>query len=243
MKRPVAILLANILFAIAVALAAASPALCFSGAEHHVIRSLTSSDSPYTPARDEDFFFCDASGGAVTVDLPTAYGGGRVISIKKTDSSSNFCTLARTGSDTIDGQTSTSAKVQYALRTVTDQAAAKWAKEAPDYVDVSDAVSVTVSGATTLSITSGVISELQNITMSATATIKVPAGNHSPQFLVLNICQDGTGGRTPTVQGDTGITIKGSFPTFTTTASKCDICGLIYTASNTWQISGCSQNE
>ena len=34
---------------------------------------------------------CDASGGAVTINLPAATGTGRIITIKKTDSSSNAC--------------------------------------------------------------------------------------------------------------------------------------------------------
>lgn len=47
----------------------------------------------------------DASGGAVTVTLPPSLAvSGKVIIIKKTDTSANQVTVAGTGADTIDGQ-------------------------------------------------------------------------------------------------------------------------------------------
>ena len=46
--------------------------------------------------------------------------------------------------------------------------------------------------------------------MTATATIHIPARTHSPQFLVLRVCEDGSGAETPTITGDSGITIGGT---------------------------------
>lgn len=84
---------------------------------------------------------------------------------------------------------------------------------------------------------------LQNVTMSASATVTVVPGNWIGQFMILNICQDGTGGWTPTINHTVGITIKGGLPTWTTTASKCDILGMMYTKALVWQITGYILNE
>lgn len=56
----------------------------------------------------------DASGGAVTITLPTAVGNtGHTFSIKKADSSGNTVTIATTGGQTIDGSATAVIKVQY----------------------------------------------------------------------------------------------------------------------------------
>ena len=56
----------------------------------------------------------DASSGNVTVTLPLASAStGYRFDIKRIDSSGNTCAIARSGSDTIDGQTSYSIPVQY----------------------------------------------------------------------------------------------------------------------------------
>lgn len=57
---------------------------------------------------------CDASAGTVTVSLYTAVGNaGRKISVKKTDTSTNSCTLDANGSQTIDGALTASMANQY----------------------------------------------------------------------------------------------------------------------------------
>lgn len=109
----------------------------------------------------------------------------------------------------------------------------------PDDVSV---IATTVSGTTalTLPLTGHV---LENITMAASATIDIPAPSWIGQFMVTNVCQNGTGGYTPIIAGGGGVTLKGTYPTPTTTANKCDICGWAATGSSTWQLSGCSQNQ
>jgi len=105
---------------------------------------------------------------------------------------------------------------------------------------------------TTATLTSGTLTltlpthghSLQNLTIAGTGTILIPAGNWLGQSLALNICQDSTGGFLATVQGAASptITIRGGFPTWTLTPNLCDICGLIYTTTSTWVITGCKQN-
>ena len=57
---------------------------------------------------------CDTSGGGFTVTLPAASGSnGWIYNIKKISSDGNTLTIARTGSDVIDGQTSLSITTQY----------------------------------------------------------------------------------------------------------------------------------
>jgi hypothetical protein len=62
---------------------------------------------------------CNATSGAVTITLPTAAGiQGRAFQVKKTDSSSNSCSLATTGGQSIDGATSVALSTQYSLKKV-----------------------------------------------------------------------------------------------------------------------------
>jgi len=84
---------------------------------------------------------------------------------------------------------------------------------------------------------------LQNVTYSGNATTVVNYGSWIGQFMTLNICQDSTGGRSVSIGRQTGVTIKGTFPVWTTTANKCDIVGMVYSASGIWQITGYLQNE
>ena len=65
--------------------------------------SLTSADSPYTILSTDSVLVCDCSGGAITLNLPSATGNdGRMLIIKKTDSSANVVTITPDGSDTCD---------------------------------------------------------------------------------------------------------------------------------------------
>jgi Zn-dependent alcohol dehydrogenase len=65
----------------------------------------------YTAAANE-FVPCDASGGAFTVTLPAATSG-RVVTVKKTDSSTNGVSVAP-ASGTIDGAATATVYPQYA---------------------------------------------------------------------------------------------------------------------------------
>ena len=95
---------------------------------HDKLTSVNNAASPYTVVATDTYIACDASSGAVTINLPAATGTGREISVKKTDSSSNACTPTRNGTDTIDGATSYSLTVQYASSKVVDQVSGAWGR-------------------------------------------------------------------------------------------------------------------
>jgi hypothetical protein len=83
-----------------------------SGTSH----SSTSTASDYT-ASDGDLVLVDASGGPVTVTLPSP-SDGQVVDVKKTDTSENPVTIATPNTETIDGQSSHSFSGDYVSRTI-----------------------------------------------------------------------------------------------------------------------------
>lgn len=72
-----------------------------------VISSMVSkafADSPYTVPAWGYHIDVDASGGAVTVNIPTAVGNvGALIEVRKTDASANTVTVDGNGAETING--------------------------------------------------------------------------------------------------------------------------------------------
>lgn len=84
--------------------------------EEHVWITVSKS-SNYT-ASIYEFVLVDASGGNVTITLPSP-GDDVIVGVKKTDSSSNTVTIATPGSETIDGSSSISTSDQYATRIIT----------------------------------------------------------------------------------------------------------------------------
>lgn len=70
--------------------------------------------SSYTVASSDTVVFANATTGNVTITLPAASGlAGYRFYIKRIDGSANSVTIARTGTDTIDGQTSFTLDLQY----------------------------------------------------------------------------------------------------------------------------------
>ncbi len=75
--------------------------------------------SNYTISGTDVVVFANATSGNVTITLPTASSNaGYRFYVKRIDSSANTCTIARSGADTIDGQTSVSLDLQYMSLTV-----------------------------------------------------------------------------------------------------------------------------
>lgn len=72
------------------------------------------------------FQYVDASGGSVTVTLPTAAANGKMFVIKRTDNSVNTVTVQRAGSDLIDGQVSWTIPQFNALALQSVQLSAWW---------------------------------------------------------------------------------------------------------------------
>ena len=82
----------------------------------NAVTAIDNTDSPYTPLLSDYTIVCDATGGAITVDLPAAAGtmfDGKILNIKKTDSSGNAVTIDGNAAETLDGSTTKVISVQY----------------------------------------------------------------------------------------------------------------------------------
>jgi hypothetical protein len=77
---------------------------------------MVSKTANYT-ASENDGVLADASGGAITVTLPTPATGANV-AVKKVDSSSNSVTVSQSGTETIDGSASITLTEQYEALTL-----------------------------------------------------------------------------------------------------------------------------
>jgi hypothetical protein len=88
------------------------------GAAYNPGPSITSPS--YTVGAYDRYLDCNATGNAVALNLPAATGSGRLISFKKTDSSTNACTITCGGSDKIDGVATDALTSQYAGLTLRD---------------------------------------------------------------------------------------------------------------------------
>ncbi len=74
----------------------------------------TQTGTSYTVTTTDTVVFADATSNNVTITLPAASGvAGYRFYIKRIDSSGNTVTIARSGSDTIDGMTSFTLDLQY----------------------------------------------------------------------------------------------------------------------------------
>jgi hypothetical protein len=81
--------------------------------------STATKTSNYTITGTDVVIFADATSGNVTITLPTASANaGYRFYVKRIDASANTCSVARSGSDTIDGQTSITVGSQYDSYTV-----------------------------------------------------------------------------------------------------------------------------
>jgi len=81
--------------------------------------------SSYTITGNDAIIFANASSGNVTITLPVASGlTGYRCYVKRIDGSANTCSVARSGSDTIDGQTSVSLDLQYTSLTLASDGSA-----------------------------------------------------------------------------------------------------------------------
>ena len=81
--------------------------------------------SNYTISGTDVVVFANATSGNVTITLPTASANaGYRFYVKRIDGSANTCSVARSGSDTIDGQTSISLDLQYTSLTLVSDGSA-----------------------------------------------------------------------------------------------------------------------
>lgn len=93
---------------------------------HETVTTITSVASPYTVLSTDSNIRCDASTAAVTINLPAASATKRELLVKKIDSSANTCTVARNGTDTIDGATSVVLSTRYATTKLQDASSGLW---------------------------------------------------------------------------------------------------------------------
>ncbi len=76
--------------------------------------AIVTKTSTYTATANDFTILCDATGGAITINLPAASGcARRIYNIKKIDSSGNGVTIDGNASETIDGSTTKSTTTQY----------------------------------------------------------------------------------------------------------------------------------
>lgn len=79
------------------------------------------------PTATDYLILCDATSGAITVNLPAvASSAGRVLVVKKTDASINSVTLDGNGAETIDGAATKILATQYAVLNIQCNGAAWW---------------------------------------------------------------------------------------------------------------------
>jgi len=90
--------------------------------------SITSVASPYTVTASNGVILVNASGGAITINLPASSGAfGREYIIKRTDATiTNAVNITANGTDTIDGQATVSLTAQYQSFTIISDGAGHW---------------------------------------------------------------------------------------------------------------------
>jgi hypothetical protein len=80
----------------------------------------------YTATIFDSTILCDATSASLTVTLPAASGlAGRLFNIKKIDSTTNTVTIAPSGADTVDGDTSAIIELQW-VNVVVHSDGANW---------------------------------------------------------------------------------------------------------------------
>ncbi len=87
-------------------------------------RTITATGSP---ASSDYLILCDATSGAITLNLPAAASSiGRVLVIKKIDASGNTVTIDGNGAETIDGAATKVLSAQYAIVNIQCDGATWW---------------------------------------------------------------------------------------------------------------------
>ena len=89
--------------------------------------AVTTVDAAYTVEFEDGLILANSTGGALTVTLPLAATmTGRVVTVKRVNGGGNNVTIARSGSDTLDGATSLTLSSQYQSYTLQSDGSAGW---------------------------------------------------------------------------------------------------------------------
>lgn len=75
--------------------------------------AISSKNADYTITSSDCTILCTGGAGGITMTLPAANSSSNIIIIRKIDAGAGAITVARAGSDTIDGATSISLAAQY----------------------------------------------------------------------------------------------------------------------------------
>lgn len=89
--------------------------------------NLVAKTGNYSATRADQFITVDATSAPVTITLPTAVTQkGLLIYIKKIDASANVVTVARSGSDTIDGDTTATMNARWTASGFVSDGGTQW---------------------------------------------------------------------------------------------------------------------
>jgi hypothetical protein len=89
--------------------------------------AVASKTAAYTITSNDGLVLADVSGGAFSLTLPAASSNsGKILRVKKKDSSTNSVTISRAGSDLIDGATSKTLSIQYESLTLISDGTSTW---------------------------------------------------------------------------------------------------------------------
>lgn len=102
-----------------------SSAYHISQSQYDTINTLSTKTADYTATSTDGTLLVDATSGTVTITLPAA-SSRKEFHIKKIDSSVNAVSVARAGSDTIEGNTSASLAAQYNSITLYSDGTSTW---------------------------------------------------------------------------------------------------------------------
>jgi hypothetical protein len=98
-----------------------------SGPSNHGVKSITSSDSPYTVTEIDELIRVDTTSGNVTINLPAiATSDGRELNIKRVSGGNNIVTIDANSTETIDGNTTLVIYAKYMGYTLRADAASEW---------------------------------------------------------------------------------------------------------------------
>jgi len=173
---------------------------------HWTETAINFASSPYTVLAADTVITCDATSGAVVINLPASSGGGRQITFKKIDSTANACTPTRASTDLIDGQTTLSPAltVQYAVASLVDTSSGVWSRTHVNQL----------TGDVTGISTANVVGKINGGAFPASAT--VVGSNSSSQPIAATLANTdiwiGTAGNLPApfpVTGDSSMTAGG----------------------------------
>lgn len=84
------------------------------------------SSTPYTVTYSNSYVYVDALSSAITIQLPAATASGRVLNLKKIDTSGNSVVYKAASGETIDGSAAVTTSTPYAAIGLQDGASTKW---------------------------------------------------------------------------------------------------------------------